>query len=554
MIDDLVIEEALIDKSITPTKSKKARGFDNTNPTSLIENSYPEDRATDNSVSAKLSHHQRLARQTVTQDATEALTQQLPSLDTEQISTESSAPKEASELEDFGRAALVESIQKRSRVFSQQSALKADQNSDDTLTGFVPTLNLKQALPKQSHEQVLLARQPIFDSSLKTVAHELLFRPPNTGRLQQLSGDQATSQVIINAFTEIGFKKVSDNKPVFINFTRKWLIDPPPFDPSQVIIEVLESIEMDAEVVEALQRLADQGFTIALDDFVYTSAWEDALRIAHIVKLDVLELDRSTLEAWVTRLRCFNVKLLAEKIETKEMFAYCRKLGFELFQGYLLKKPEVIKGQPVAASRLVTMQLLVELQDDTVNLERIERLTLQDPILTVKFLQLFNQSNHGENLRFDKLDLALNIVGIGQSLKWLHMLALSQLTDKPHALSLTAFSRARMCEQLAIKARFKDSDRFFFTGLFSTLDAFFDLEIEIVLEAIGLDLEQRDAIMGFQGTQGRVLKTVIAHEFGIQRRLDWTMLSMMSICAQTLDELYFESLEWGQRMSNHISV
>ncbi|HVL00622.1 MAG TPA: hypothetical protein VM553_12460 [Dongiaceae bacterium] len=75
---------------------------------------------------------------------------------------------------------------------------------------------------------ILLARQPIYDRELKVAAYELLFRPPADWKWD---GDLATSQVIVNAFADLGIEQAADNKRAFINFTRQWLLSPPPFEP-----------------------------------------------------------------------------------------------------------------------------------------------------------------------------------------------------------------------------------------------------------------------------------------------------------------------------------
>ena len=230
-----------------------------------------------------------------------------------------------------------------------------------------------------SADKILLARQPIYDTSMRITAYELLFRPADQTTMGIWDGDKATSQVILNAFTEVGIETVTGSLPAFINFTRKWLLNPPLFDPEQVVIEVLEDVEIDDEVTQAIVDLAAQGYKIALDDFIFDEKYIPILRVASIVKLDVLAHDRETIADWVSRLRFFKVQLIAEKVETSEMMEYCRGLGFELFQGYFLCRPQIIKGGTLAASKVVVMQLLAELQNPQTEFNHIEKLISQDP-------------------------------------------------------------------------------------------------------------------------------------------------------------------------------
>lgn len=143
--------------------------------------------------------------------------------------------------------------------------------------------------------KTLLARQPIFNQTMDTVAYELLFRTDQSTS-QEVDGDAATSAVILNTFTEAPLGTVLDGKKAFVNFTRNLILNPPELDPRQVVIEVLEHVKLDDEVVEALNSLKKQGFTIALDDFEYSPQADKALFIADILKLDVLALNAEELQ------------------------------------------------------------------------------------------------------------------------------------------------------------------------------------------------------------------------------------------------------------------
>lgn len=79
----------------------------------------------------------------------------------------------------------------------------------------------------------LLARQPIFNTQMRVVAYELLCRSNHVNQAQFTNGDAASSQVLLNAFTELSIGSVVGNHLAFINFTRNLLQTPPPFDRNQ---------------------------------------------------------------------------------------------------------------------------------------------------------------------------------------------------------------------------------------------------------------------------------------------------------------------------------
>jgi EAL and modified HD-GYP domain-containing signal transduction protein len=196
---------------------------------------------------------------------------------------------------------------------------------------------------------VLVGRQPIYTRQLDVFAYELLFRNGTENKATFVNGDEATSQVILHACVNIGLENLVGQKLAFINMTRAFILSASfsLLPAERIVVEVLENTAVDAKLLDALQRLAAQGYIIALDDFIYHDHLQPLLELADIVKIDVHALDRATVQEHVTRLRRYGVKLLAEKVETAEDFAYCQALGFDYFQGYFLGPPYIVIGQSV---------------------------------------------------------------------------------------------------------------------------------------------------------------------------------------------------------------
>jgi len=60
--------------------------------------------------------------------------------------------------------------------------------------------------------------------------------------------------------------------------------------------------------------------TLALDDFEYSPEWDPLLEIAHIVKFDVQAMSFEELQRDVDHIAKYDVRLLAEKVETNAEF------------------------------------------------------------------------------------------------------------------------------------------------------------------------------------------------------------------------------------------
>jgi len=162
---------------------------------------------------------------------------------------------------------------------------------------------------------VFVARQPIFDRSRKLIAYELLFRSDSVRN--ESSGTEAapaTTQVIANTLFSIGWENILCGKQAFINFDRSLLIAGlhSVLPPESVVLEILESVTPDDELVAACQEIHRQGYTIALDDFADDPRYEPLLRIAKLIKVDMLATSRQEQERLLQIYRPRGVALLAE--------------------------------------------------------------------------------------------------------------------------------------------------------------------------------------------------------------------------------------------------
>jgi len=391
---------------------------------------------------------------------------------------------------------------------------------------------------------ILLARQPIYDRDLNLHAYELLFRPPHPSDWIW-DGDIATSQLVINAFTEIGIDKVCDNKTAFINFTRKWLISPPPFDAQHVTVEILEDVEPDEEVIAGVTAMAKAGFTIALDDFEFDEKWHPLLKMADIVKVDVLAQNGESLEQLVTKLAPYNIRLLAEKVEDYEMLERCKALGFELFQGFFLARPQNVHGDSMPTNKIVVMRLLAELQNPEASVIKLENIIANDIALSTKILRICNTAQYATQSKIDSIRRAVVLLGMNTLRQWSSLIALSRMSDKPSELICLTLSRAKMMELLAKTAGKDNPDAYFTVGMFSFIDAFFDQPIETLLQSLPFDNAINDALLHYEGDTGKLLRYVIAHERGQWEEIDWAYLEGNGMNEALFEQAYMEALIWS---------
>ncbi|MEC9481780.1 MAG: HDOD domain-containing protein [Halomonas sp.] len=391
-------------------------------------------------------------------------------------------------------------------------------------------------LPPLKH--VLFARQPIYDRHMVMAGCELLFRTCNTINALPgaFDGDEATRQVMLNAFTEDNIHNVCENTPAFINFTANTLKGDLPFSPADLVIEILETVIPNDDIVQAVCRSRKQGYRIALDDYTQSVAQHPLLPYADIVKLDYRAYSRQGFAEIAARLKQAypDLTLLAEKVEDHHEFEHCLQSGCELFQGYFLAKPAIVEGQRMPQNRLSILQLLAKLNQPNIETHELAELIRQDPFLSLRLLKIANSSLFYRHRHIDSVHAAVSLLGQRRIRSLASLLALSKLDDKPHALQKLVLQRGYLCEALADNMP-GGAMSGFTVGLFSILDAFFDQSLARILNELPLHDSLRYAILEQRGPLGKVLETALYLERGEPEHIDWATLAAHGISSDTLN-------------------
>lgn len=366
--------------------------------------------------------------------------------------------------------------------------------------------------------KAFVGRQPIFGSNLEVDGYELLFRSGEKSFADIKDGDVATANVLISAFADIGLDTLVGPKRAFVNLTRNLLVDGnlSCLPPDRLVLEILEDIPVDEETIAAITSLREQGFTIALDDFIFSPDLIPLIGLADIIKVEYPAIERDELPSHVEQIRALgDVKLLAEKVETQEDYELCKELGFDLFQGYFFCKPQVVSEKTMQSNVAAIIRVVNELQRPDISAARAESILQTDANLCYRLLRFVNSVNSATTKEIESVRQAAVLMGIGRIRSLASMMLLSAVDDsKPRELIQVAMTRAKMCELLAEAAAESDADRFYTLGLFSVLDALLDQPMEEVVNKLPLSDEMRSALVERTGRLGEVLSTVIDYEQG----------------------------------------
>jgi diguanylate cyclase (GGDEF)-like protein/PAS domain S-box-containing protein len=130
--------------------------------------------------------------------------------------------------------------------------------------------------------------------------------------------------------------------------------------PSDITLEITENVVLDAATRAnvTLERVRDRGFGICIDDF---GTGYSSLRYLQQFKVDAIKIDRSfvsgpdgelasepIVRTLMTLAEAYNVRVVAEGVETARQRDVLRNAGCRLAQGYLF-------AQPLSAAEMTTL-------------------------------------------------------------------------------------------------------------------------------------------------------------------------------------------------------
>ncbi|GIC79030.1 EAL and HDOD domain-containing protein [Moritella sp. F3] len=192
-----------------------------------------------------------------------------------------------------------------------------------------------------------IAKQPILNSNRQIVAYELLYRDSLENTFPIINAEIATQRLVHEHLLNSNINKLVDNKPYFINFTEQSLLDGLPIElfNKPIIIEVLEDVPPTKAIFKALTQLKNSGFTIALDDFIYSEDWLPFFPIVDIIKFDITLTSFKEIRALKPLLDKHGINILVEKIETEMQFKQAKNLQSTYFQGFLFFEPEIVLNE-----------------------------------------------------------------------------------------------------------------------------------------------------------------------------------------------------------------
>lgn len=393
--------------------------------------------------------------------------------------------------------------------------------------------------------EILVARQPVYTRELEVYAYELnpqIEQTPNA-----VPSDQATSQLIINAFMDIGIERLTSKSLALISLSEHFLksdyVLPLPVD--QVILKIPAQLQISDEILAGILRLHKQGYKLALENYLQHPALQPLAKLAEIVVINIDELQATQLEQHLGTLKKQHPLVLADHVNSHEQYENCHRLGADYIQGYFLNRPRIVRGESLSASQMNVINLLSNLHDPDTDTSSVVDIISKDVALSYKLLQLMNSALFSRSSKIESIQHAIVMLGRKQLSSWASMLALSDMDNKPREQVRISMIRARSCELLAERAGFSNPDVFFTVGLLSSLDLLMDKSLAELIKPLPLADTVSHALLGRQGDAGAALNCVLAQEEG-----DWRNIRFADLPASSLSDINIDAINWAEDVLN----
>ncbi len=410
---------------------------------------------------------------------------------------------------------------------------------------YLPTNNL-------SDNKYLIGRQPILDRQGLLFAYELLFRAASTENLADVkNASQATGNVILNTLSHFGTKQILGDHLGFINFEGEILMsDSLELLPrGTIVLELLETLEVSQELVERCKQLKEAGFILALDDHVYDPVYEELYQIIDIIKIDLMLTPVDTLAPIVAHYRKFPMKLLAEKVESREEFQQCLELGFDYFQGYYFARPSIMEKRKISEGGTALLKLMRQLSDD-VGIEEIEKTFRNSPGLTYKLLLLVNSVAFTSLQKICSVRHAITMLGRSQMKRWVQLALFAADNDDVASNPLLDMAAVRgglmeelTCNVPALRNVHDAQEQAFMTGILSLLEVLYDIPMQQVANELNLSEEVQLALLERGGIYGTLLTLVQALEQFDFEAAD-PLMEQLEIDHTTVMEAQLKAFNW----------
>ncbi|REL26698.1 HDOD domain-containing protein [Thalassotalea euphylliae] len=397
-----------------------------------------------------------------------------------------------------------------------------------------------------------IARQAILDRNANTIGYELLFRDSSKNEFPIVDPDVASAKLIIQNHIHGDIEAITMGKVAFINFTQECLVHKFPllFDPKSIVIEVAEQENNAERLLKLVKSYHQRGYQLALTAYDTGRKWDAFFPYLAYIKVDIDVINPKRLFSVSERLKPYDIKLVAEKVESNLQLLSLVEVGFNYYQGYFYHEPEIIEGQTLAPVKAQMVSLMNEAFKSPMDFDAIARVISQDVQLSVGLLKMVNNVATGTRVEITSLKQAAAYLGEEKLRQFVSILALSKMTtEKTQEAAKQALVTAKLMEAIAGQGMFVQiKELAFITGLLSSIDVVLGQPISEVVRQIPLAKPIELALLGNDGLLGELLTLTTSYILGNSEEIN-SLIDTYMLDAQIIHQDFVAASKWCQSLT-----
>jgi EAL and modified HD-GYP domain-containing signal transduction protein len=392
-----------------------------------------------------------------------------------------------------------------------------------------------------------IARQAILNTNMETIGYELFFRDSPENKFPEIDQDVASSKLIIQNHIYGDIQSLSMGKVAFINFTENSLIHKYPlmFSKDEIIIELMGHATPTKNLLKIVNYYHKKGYQIALSEYDLATHWDEFFPLIDIIKINIEKINTKRIISALPRMKPHNIKLTAEKVETKYQKQTLAEIGFSYFQGYFYHEPEIVTDKKLTSQKTLMLQLLSETFNTPINYDEVAKIISHDVNLTIGLLKMVNNVATGSRVEIKSLKQAAVYLGDEKLCQFVAILALSNLTsDSAEEVCKQALITGRMMSELSLNNSFESVSEFaFITGLLSEIEVLLGMPLKEIMKTMPLALKIEQALIKHTGTLGELLKLTTAYLSGSDEVTNELIVNH-NLNKNTLQQEFVNASQW----------
>jgi EAL and modified HD-GYP domain-containing signal transduction protein len=392
-----------------------------------------------------------------------------------------------------------------------------------------------------------IARQAILNTNMETIGYELFFRDSPENKFPEIDQDVASSKLIIQNHIYGDIQSLSMGKVAFINFTENSLIHKYPlmFSKDEIIIELMGHTTPTKNLLKIVNYYHKKGYQIALSEYDLATHWDEFFPLIDIIKINIEKINTKRIISALPRIKPHNIKLTAEKVETKYQKQTLAEIGFSYFQGYFYHEPEIVADKKLTSQKTLMLQLLSETFNTPINYDEVAKIISHDVNLTIGLLKMVNNVATGSRVEIKSLKQAAVYLGDEKLCQFVAILALSNLTsDSAEEVCKQALITGRMMSELSLNNSFESVSEFaFITGLLSEIEVLLGMPLKEIMKTMPLALKIEQALIKHTGTLGELLKLTTAYLSGSDEVTNELIVNH-NLNKNTLQQEFVNASQW----------